>query len=108
MANRWHTANRNTPATQARRRKYAGREHRDAVTIGKRRMERDGHLPCWRCGTLIPRGTPWHVGHDDTNVDLIRGYEHATCNLRAAARKGNRVARARTATLRPVRRRPLL
>ena len=78
---RWATANRNTPATQARRRKY------------KRRQARGEWLTCWRTGHPIPPTERCHVGHDDHDVNLIRGPEHAACNLKAAARKGNRVAR---------------
>jgi hypothetical protein len=57
----------------------------------KRQMERDGHLTCWRCTRLIPRGARWHVGHDDNQLDLIRGPEHAACNVKAAGRKGARI-----------------
>lgn len=104
MANRWHTASRTSPATQARRRKYASPEHRAAYNEYKRRQAAGEWLTCWRTGHLIPPTVRCHVGHDDTQVNLIRGPECPPCNLKAAARKGNRVAKARTATLRPVRR----
>ena len=104
-AHRWAHARRDTPAAQARRRKYAGREHREAVAEYKRRQNRGEWLTCWRGQHLIPPTVRCHVGHDDIQVDLIRGPECPDCNQKAAGRKGNQVAKARTATLRPVRRR---
>lgn len=104
MANRWHTARRDTPATQARRRKYNSPEHRAAAAEYKRRRTNGELLQCWRC--QLPILGAVHVGHDDHDTNLIRGPEHATCNLKAAARKGRATQlQARKATLRTVRRR---
>lgn len=49
-----------------------------------------GRIRCWRCGQLIPARAEWHLGHDDHDRRITRGPEHALCNLRAAAAKGNR------------------
>ena len=95
MAHRWAHARRDTPATQARRRKYASREHRAAYDDYKRRQARGEWLTCWRTGHLIPPTERCHVGHDDHIFDLIRGPECAEHNLKAAARKGNAAQRAR-------------
>lgn len=92
MGNGWHRQNRNSPATQARRRKYHSLAHLSArahykVLVGY------GLAHCWRCGVqLIPGG--WHVGHDDDDTNVIRGAECIPCNRRAAALKGNRIALA--------------
>lgn len=48
-----------------------------------------GTVACWRCGELIGRGEPWHLGHDDYDRTRYKGPEHPLCNLRAAAIKGN-------------------
>jgi hypothetical protein len=88
---------RQTPAEQARRKKYNGRAHREAGKHWTAQVAA-GTAHCWRCGRHIPPGTPrgtgWVVGHDDHNVNLIRGAECYPCNKRAADRKGARVANA--------------
>jgi hypothetical protein len=91
-AHRWAHANRDATASQARRRKYNGREHRAAYADYKRRQARGEWLTCWRTGHLIPPTERCHVGHDDHDVDLIRGPECAEHNVKAAARKGARIA----------------
>ncbi len=53
-----------------------------------------GQGRCWRCGLPINPGTAWHTGHDDTDRSVIRGAEHASCNLSAAASKGARAVNA--------------
>ena len=45
-----------------------------------------GYIRCWRCQELIPPGSQWHLGHDDADRAIIRGPEHARCNLSAAGR----------------------
>lgn len=42
-------------------------------------------LTCWRCGTTIVGA--FHLGHDDDDRSVVRGPEHASCNLIAAGRK---------------------
>lgn len=92
MASGWHRQDRNSPATQARRRKYHGLAHRAARAHYKTLVDY-GLAHCWRCGVLLVPGC-WHVGHDDDDTDVIRGAECVGCNRRAAALKGNRIARA--------------
>ncbi len=43
---------------------------------------------CWRCGLLIARGAPWHLGHDDLDPSYYRGPEHEACNVGASNRQG--------------------
>lgn len=52
--------------------------------------------PCWRCRfPLGPYPSLLDLGHDDDNPALYRGLEHAKCNRRAGAAKGNARRRAR-------------
>lgn len=90
----WHRKNPNNPASIARKRKYDSAEHR-AARAHYRKLVEYGLATCWRCTLPITAGTRWHVGHDDNNINLIRGPEHARCNLHAAARKGARISNAR-------------
>lgn len=93
MANGWHRKN-DTPAERARRAKYNDHPHQQARTHYAAEIAA-GRGVCWRCGRDIPPGTPsrsWHVGHDDHDPSIIRGAEHATCNLKAGARKGATIA----------------
>jgi hypothetical protein len=99
VSHRFGTANRNTPAAKARRAKYDSTAHRDARKHYRAEITA-GRGYCWRCGTHIPAGTPtayrgrpvWVVGHDDHNVNVIRGAECSRCNQQAATRKGARTA----------------
>lgn len=103
---RFRTLNPDSPAARARRAKYGSREHREAgktLTV----LVAAGKARCWRCNRPIPPGTPrgttrgtWQVGHNDAGTRVM-GPEHTLCNRRAAARKGNRIARARGNTWRP-------
>lgn len=67
----------------------------------RRRWQRvidDGRGCCWRCGARIPAGSSdWHLGHDDDDRRIYRGAECILCNLRAAARKTNRIRRFKRA-----------
>jgi len=45
-----------------------------------------GKSNCWRCTGLIQPGSEWHLGHDDHDRGIIRGPEHAHCNLSAAGK----------------------
>lgn len=91
MAHRWHTADKTSPAAQARRRQYNSREYRTAKAAGQRHVN-TGHARCWRCHTPLHPGEPWHLGHDDHNRSIIRGPECVDCNLHAAAQAGARAA----------------
>jgi hypothetical protein len=93
LSSGWHRKNLNTDAERARRAKYQSAEHKAARKHYKTLVERGVILRCWRCGARIVPGN-WHVGHDDVNVNLIRGPECATCNKKAAASKGAKVTNA--------------
>jgi hypothetical protein len=45
-----------------------------------------GQAVCWRCHKPIGRRESWHLGHadDPSGKPVIKGPEHARCNLRAA------------------------
>jgi hypothetical protein len=93
MANGWHRK-RTTPAEVARRKKYRSAEHRQArarYTV----LVAAGQAHCWRCGRTLAPHMPWVVGHDDHQVELIRGPECEPCNRTAANRKGARIANAK-------------
>ena len=49
-----------------------------------------GTVKCWRCGQTIPAGTPWDLGHDDTDRRVHRGPEHPACNRSAGGRQAHR------------------
>ena len=93
-----------TAAGLQRRKDYNGSAHRQARKAGQALVDA-GRGVCWRCGGQIPTGSTqlWHVGHDDNDRTIIRGVEDRHCNLGAAARKRNRMARAarQAATLPP-------
>jgi hypothetical protein len=52
-----------------------------------------GTVPCVRCGYLIPAGSRWHLDHEDDGIHY-RGPAHSRCNVVAAAKRGNAIARA--------------
>lgn len=93
-ANGWHRKNLNTPAEQARNAKYRSPEHKAARAHYRSLLERGVILGCWRCGKRI-NPDHWHLGHDDAQVNLIRGPECPGCNLKAGASKGAKVANAK-------------
>lgn len=80
-----------TAADRARDAKYNSPEHR-AARASLALVVANGTARCWRCGGRITGD--WHVGHDDLHTEVIRGAEHAACNLSAAGRKGVAVADA--------------
>lgn len=106
MTHRFRTK-RPTAADDARRKQYASPEHRATRKAIQAQIDSGRPVSCWRCLAPILKGQPWHVGHDDNDRSLVRGAEHPACNLKAAARKGARVANGR-ASVRRVRRRNLL
>jgi hypothetical protein len=55
-----------------------------------------GHVFCVRCGLLIVPGTRWHLDHSEDRLGYL-GPSHARCNLRAAAKRGNKLMRAKYA-----------
>ena len=50
---------------------------------------------CYRCGQVMLPSQELHLGHDDHDRTKYRGIEHAQCNVRAGAIKGNEARRAR-------------
>lgn len=49
-----------------------------------------GNVNCWRCGKPIDPTQTWHLGHNDTNRDIIEGPEHPRCNLSAAGKASHK------------------
>lgn len=92
MANGWHRK-RNDAAARARKAEYNSRRYKQARAQVKAQVDA-GLAHCWRCGQPIPPGTPWHLGHHDNDRSRLMGAEHPACNLRSAARKGNRISNA--------------
>jgi hypothetical protein len=95
VASGWHRKDPNSPATIARVREYNSPQYKAARLAVKAQVDA-GLAHCWRpnCGRLLKPGH-WHLGHDDHDRTIIRGGECATCNLKAAAAKGARVANAK-------------
>lgn len=98
MKSGWHRKVDNA-ATRARVAQYRSPEHRAQRAAGQAQVDA-GTASCWRCGLPILPGAKWHVGHDDNDRTLYRGPEHPSCNLKAAARRGNRITNARRKTKR--------
>lgn len=88
----WHRKVDNA-ATRARVAQYRSPEHKRRRALAKLEVDA-GRAHCWRCGTWLHPESAWHLGHDDYDRTLYRGAECAACNLRAAARKGARIANA--------------
>jgi hypothetical protein len=91
--NGWHRKG-DPAALAARRKQYNSREHKARRAAGQRQVDA-GVAYCWRCGAWLPPGQVWHLGHDDEDRTVYRGPECPPCNLKAAARKGARIAHAR-------------
>lgn len=100
----WHRK-RTTPAELARRAKYNSPAHKQARARFTK-LVAAGLARCWRCGVALRPGA-WHVGHDDHQIDLIRGPECVPCNRRAAASKGAKVANAKRKTVRTTKTTPI-
>jgi hypothetical protein len=47
--------------------------------------------PCSRCGQPMLKGQELHLDHDDWDRTKLRGFSHAACNLRAAAKKARAI-----------------
>lgn len=52
-----------------------------------------GQAWCWRCGTWLPPGCLWDLGHDDIDKTKYRGPECRKCN-RGAPRRNAAASRA--------------
>ena len=83
-----------TQAAVNRHREYGTPQYRHARAEAKK-VVAAGYGYCWRCRGWIPPESRWHLGHDDWDREVIRGPEHARCNLAAASRKGRQIAAAR-------------
>jgi hypothetical protein len=66
-----------------------------------------GGASCVRCGFPIVPGTRWHLDHAADGIHYL-GVAHAACNLRAAAKLGNKRMRAKRALDPPPRSRRLV
>lgn len=66
-----------------------GKAHRELRSQLQPIVDR-GDGRCWRCGTRIPPGASWHLGHDDHDRTRYRGIECPHCNLSAAGRAAHR------------------
>lgn len=97
MANGWHRKKHDAAAV-ARVAEYRSPRYQAARRAVKTQVDA-GIAHCWRCNKLLIPGR-WHLGHDDHDRTIIRGGECATCNLKAAARKGAQVANAKRKTRR--------
>lgn len=53
--------------------------------------------PCTRCGLPMLKGQALHLDHTDTRNGYL-GFAHASCNRKAGARKGARIANQKQAT----------
>ena len=62
-----------------------------------------GYASCVRCGFPIVPGSRWHLDHRDDKLGYL-GVSHALCNLRAAAKRGNKLMRAKQALNPPIQR----
>lgn len=103
-ASGWHRKNTNTPAVQARRRKYNSPEHK-AMRAHLKILVASGRAWCWRCGKQLVPGN-WHVGHSDDGTRIMGGECARECNLKTAASKGALIANAKRKAagfVRPVR-----
>lgn len=56
-----------------------------------------GWARCTRCGQRIHPDARWDLDHSEDRHSYL-GAAHTTCNRRAGAIKGNRIARTRRAT----------
>lgn len=50
--------------------------------------------PCYRCGMPMLPGQALHLDHTDNRTGY-GGFSHAKCNLKAGARKGNKLSKMR-------------
>jgi hypothetical protein len=47
--------------------------------------------PCVRCGLPMLPGQKLHLDQDDYDRTKLRGFAHAACNIRAAAKKARAI-----------------
>lgn len=78
-----HRAQRDRERGTAAQRGY-GAEFRATRAAWADRISAGERVICWRCEERV--GLDFHLGHDDHDRAIIRGPEHALCNLRAAGR----------------------
>jgi hypothetical protein len=61
--------------------------------------------PCVRCGEPMLPGQKLHLDHDDYDRRILRGFAHADCNIRAAAKKARAIQlAAKQRAIKPVHR----
>jgi hypothetical protein len=66
-----------------------GKRHRELRAEWARHVA-GGYVQCCRCRKLIRPGSPWHLDHSDHDRTVYNGPAHASCNVKAAARKARR------------------
>jgi hypothetical protein len=55
------------------------------------KLVRTGAVCCVRCGKPVAPWQSWHLDHDDNDRRIYRGVSHASCNLKAGARRGRAI-----------------
>ena len=61
--------------------------------------------PCVRCGEPMLAGQKLNLDHDDYDRTKLRGFAHAACNIRAAAKKARAIQlAAKQRAIKPVHR----
>jgi RNase P subunit RPR2 len=84
---------RPSAAQQARVAVYRSAEHRAMRRALKAEVDA-GRAVCCRCRRPIVPGSAWHADHTEDRRGYL-GAAHASCNVRAAARKGAQQRNAR-------------
>lgn len=104
---RFRTADKTSPAAQARAAQYASTEHRKLrkqyqalIDAGQGSCT---ETVCVHQSRRIPPGAPWHLAHTPDRQNYL-GPAHPRCNLRAAAKAGNAQQRASSRGFRQSRR----
>ena len=69
-----------------------GTEHQRLRKVWAGKVEH-GEVSCARCGKWIAPGTPWDLGHNDTDRSVYTGPEHRKCNRATSAHKAARKKR---------------
>jgi hypothetical protein len=90
MPRRKRKSNWSAPKASTTARGYGSRHQAE-----RRRWEpivATGGVLCVRCHLPIPVGSRWHLDHEDNNIHY-RGPAHASCNVKAAAKRGNAIRR---------------
>lgn len=85
-----------TPSTEPASARGYGRAHRQLREQWRRKIKAGACPPCSRCGRPIFPSEAFHLDHEE-NREGWRGPAHSSCNVKAGAKKGNRIAARRKA-----------